>query len=140
MAERRLKFVLNTNALLVSISDRSSFYWLYRGMIDGEFEVAVSTEILNEYAEIISRRWHADVANDVLRTLLELPNVILITPFFRMNLITEDADDNKFVDCAFAAGADYLITNDRHFDVLNGYNFPRIQVMTLQAMAALVGK
>lgn len=87
--------VIDTNALLVSISDRSNFHWLYRGIIDGLFEVAVSTEILEEYAEIIGRKWHVDVANDVLRTLLELPNVTLITPFFRLNLIIDDPDDRN---------------------------------------------
>ena len=95
MAERRLRLVIDTNALLVSISDRSNFHWLYRGIIDGLFEVAVSTEILEEYAEIIGRKWHVDVANDVLRTLLELPNVTLITPFFRLNLIIDDPDDRN---------------------------------------------
>jgi len=102
--------------------------------------VAVTTEILNEYAEIIGQRWHPDVAGDVLRTLLELSNVLQVTPFFHPNLIIDDADDNKFVDCAFAADADYLISNGRHFTVLKTYDFPVITVLTIQALAILLEK
>jgi len=50
---------------------------------------------------------------------------------FRMGLITADPDDNKFVDCAFAAGADYLVSEDRHFDVLRNTAFPKINLVTL---------
>jgi len=140
MAGRKLKLVVDTNCLLVAISDRSSFHWLYRGIIDGDFDVAVTTEILDEYAEIIGQRWHPDVADDVLRALIELPTISTITPYFRLNLITEDADDNKFVDCAFAAGVDYIISNDRHFDVLQTVSFPTIAVLTIQAFATLLEK
>ena len=43
-------------------------------------------------------------------------------PHFRMGIITADPDDNKFVDCAFAAGADYLVSED------NGFRKLRISV------------
>jgi hypothetical protein len=62
----------------------------------------VTNEILTEYEEIIAQRWHPDVAKAVLRTLLELRNVHQTSLSFRMNLIRDDADDNKFADCAFA--------------------------------------
>ncbi len=54
-----------------------------------------------------------------------------------MNLIVNDPDDNKFVDCAFAAGCDYLVTNDRDFDVLKKLDFPVINVVTLEEFKAL---
>ncbi|MBP5502383.1 MAG: PIN domain-containing protein, partial [Bacteroidales bacterium] len=55
----------------------------------------------------------------------------LVDPHFRMQLITADPDDNKFVDCAFAAGADYLVSEDRHFDVLRTIPFPKLNLVTL---------
>lgn len=130
--------VVDTNVLLVSISDRSVFHWLYRGILSGHFDLAVTTEILDEYAEIIGKKWHPDVASDVCRTLLELPNVQRIEPSFRMNLIPEDPDDNKFVDCAFAANAHYLVSNDKHYDVLKQREFPQINVLTIQQLAQLL--
>ena len=49
-------------------------------------------------------------------------------------LITEDPDDNKFVDCAFAANADYLVSNDRHFDILSKIPFPHLNLVTLDKL------
>jgi predicted nucleic acid-binding protein len=42
-----------------------------------------------------------------------------------------DPDDNKFSDCAIAAGANYLVTEDKHFDVLKEIGFPQINVVSL---------
>jgi hypothetical protein len=35
------------------------------------------------------------------------------------------------VDCAFAAGADYLVSEDSHFKVLNQTPFPQLNLVTL---------
>ena len=48
-----------------------------------------------------------------------------------MKLITADPDDNKFVDCAFAANADYLVSEDSHFDILKKTSFPKLNLVTL---------
>ncbi|WP_366145465.1 PIN domain-containing protein [Methylovulum sp.] len=42
-----------------------------------------------------------------------------------------DKDDNKFVDCAVAGNADFLVSNDRHFNVLKTIEFPKLQVFTI---------
>ncbi|MBQ9672247.1 MAG: PIN domain-containing protein [Prevotella sp.] len=57
--------------------------------------------------------------------------VTLVDPFFRMNIISADPDDNKFVDCAFAAGADYLVSEDNHFNILRATPFPQLNLVTL---------
>lgn len=43
-----------------------------------------------------------------------------------------DPDDDKFVDCAIAGNADFIVTNDRHFRVLKGIKFPKVKVITLE--------
>lgn len=48
-----------------------------------------------------------------------------------MELITAAPDDNKFVDCAFAAGADYLVSEDNHFNILRTTPFPQLNHVTL---------
>ena len=63
--------------------------------------------------------------------LLELNNVHKTSVSFRLNLIHDDPDDNKFVDCAFANNVHYLVTNDRHFNVLKKIKFPKVQVITI---------
>lgn len=53
-----------------------------------------------------------------------------IEPYFKWNLIKQDKDDNKFVDCALAGGADFIVTNDKHFDELNEIDFPKIKIIS----------
>ena len=47
------------------------------------------------------------------------------------NLIADDPDDNKFVECALNAGADYIVTNDKHFNVLKNVDFPMVKVVDI---------
>lgn len=42
-----------------------------------------------------------------------------------------DLEDNKFVDVAIAGKADYLVTNDKHFNILKELDSPQINVITL---------
>ena len=44
------------------------------------------------------------------------------------NLIQSDSDDNKFVDCCVTANAQYIVSNDRHFDILKHIEFPHVNV------------
>lgn len=93
--------------------------------------MCVSNEILDEYQEILEQQVTPTVAENVVLLILNKTNVILVDPHFRMGLITADPDDNKFVDCAFAAGADFLVSEDRHFKILNKLSFPQLNVVTL---------
>ena len=56
-------------------------------------------------------------------------NVRKLTPYYRFRLIENDLDDNKFVDCAISANAQYIVTEDRHFDVLKRCSFPKVDVI-----------
>ena len=62
---------------------------------------------------------------------MERKNVKQITPFYKWNLIDTDPDDNKFVDCAIAANAKFIVTEDHHFDVLMEIDFPSVDVINI---------
>ena len=138
MSETRLRVVLDTNVLLVSISSRSRYHWIFQGLISGRFDLLISNEMLAEYDEIIGEKYSAETATNVVRALLLLPNVEQVHPSFRWNLITADPDDNKFVDCAVAGNAHALVTEDRHYHVLDGVEFPKIQRLGVEAFGALL--
>jgi putative PIN family toxin of toxin-antitoxin system len=131
------RVVLDTNVLLVSISSKSDTHWLLQGLLQEEFELIISNEILSEYEEIISRKFSVEVARDVIRTLLLLPNVGRSEIYYKWSLITADEDDNKFADCAVASNADFLVTNDKHFDHLKEITFPQIKVINISEFRKL---
>ena len=76
--------------------------------------------------------------DDVLNFIFYSINVLMVTPYFQWNLISADLDDNKFVDCALNAGADYIITNDHHFNVLKSLDFPPIKVIDVETFKNLL--
>ena len=135
---RDLTVVLDTNVLLVSISSRSKYHWLFQKLLEQAFEVVITNEILTEYEEIISKKYSVVAAKSTIRTLLLLPNVIKSDVYYNWNLIRNDVDDNKFVDCAISAEAECIVTNDRHFQVLNDIRFPRVKTVDADEFMRLI--
>ncbi len=128
---KKISVVLDTNILLVSVSSRSKYHWLYKYLLDSKYQIAITSDILLEYEEKIATHWNNEVAINVTRSITELPNTIFTPLYYQLNLITADEDDNKFVDCAFAANADYIVTQDSHFNILKTITFPRIPVIDI---------
>jgi putative PIN family toxin of toxin-antitoxin system len=124
-----LIIVLDTNIFLVSIATKSKYRPIFDALIAGKFILAVSNSILSEYTEILERKTNAVIANNVTELLLALKNVVKTDVYYRWNLIKQDADDNKFVDCAIASNAHFIVTNDRHFNELKNVSFPKIEVI-----------
>ena len=72
-----------------------------------------------------------NVAENVLKMFVRLPNLEFTTIYYHWELIKADYDDNKFADCAIASNADYLVTNDKDFNILKKIDFPKINVINL---------
>ena len=125
------KIVLDTNVLLVSISPRSPYRWIFDAFIDEKFTLFVTTDILLEYEEIISKHMGKKISDTILQIVENAVNVQLITHYFRWNLIKNDPDDNKFTDCAIASNSHFIVTNDKHFNVLKTIKFPKMNVINI---------
>jgi len=135
-----VKVVLDTNVLLVSISTRSRLHWIFEELVKERFSICVTTDILSEYAEIVEQHMGHIASESILGVIENLPNVELITTYYKFGLLA-DEDDNKFVDCAIASNADFIISHDRDFDVLQRIDFPKVTVLdTGQFMHQFVGK
>ena len=93
---------------------------------------------MTEYEEQIAIRYDAQTVNELMGILLVLQNVQRVTPYFRWQLIINDPDDDKFVDAAIAANVEYLVTNDRHFNVLKNVDFPKVTLCTAENFLKIV--
>jgi putative PIN family toxin of toxin-antitoxin system len=126
-----MKVVVDTNCLLRILPEKSEYHCLWDAFVYGKFELCYTTDILQEYEEILSRFYSSAFTKFVIETILSAPNAEQITVFYKWLLITADPDDNKFVDCAISANAACIITNDRHFNVLRDIDFPKINILTI---------
>lgn len=130
--------VLDTNCLLQIIARRSTYYFLWEKFLQGEYELCVTTEILAEYEEILGQKANPVIASMALEIIRQAPNTRLFDAHFRWNLITKDVDDNKFVDCAVVSNAEFIVSEDKHFDVLKEIPFPKVEVIRLDVFAVLM--
>ncbi|MBQ8701877.1 MAG: putative toxin-antitoxin system toxin component, PIN family [Prevotella sp.] len=123
--------VIDTNCLIMSISTKGSYHKIWQSFLAGDFVLCISNDILEEYAEVLSRNLGANLARYVIFTIMERKNVRQINPSYKWNLISSDPDDNKFVDCAIAANAKFIVTEDHHFNVLKTLSFPSVDVINI---------
>lgn len=126
-----MRVVLDTNVFLVSVLPKHKYWWIFQALLDGEYDLLVSNEILTEYLEKCVDKYGLDVSEETLDFLLNFPNVSLVTPSYHWQLIHSDPDDNKFVDCAVAGNVDFIVTNDKHFNVLKDIQFPHVEVLNI---------
>jgi uncharacterized protein len=125
-----MRIVLDTNVLFAAISSRTEYFAIWEALQIGKYELCVSTDILNEYEEKLQEFFRPGVAENTLTFMMRSPDVFQISNHFFWNHITNDPDDNKFVDCAITANADFIVTNDKHFRVLKKIQFPTVPVIS----------
>ena len=132
------RIVLDTNCLLMCIPKNSPYRIVWDAFLNGEFILCLSNEIVEEYLDILSNKTTASIAGNVISTILNQHNVELINPHYRFGLIQADVDDNKFVDCAIVANAEYLVSNDAHFKILERIPFPKVIILRLKSFCRML--
>ena len=133
-----LKVVLDTNIILSSVSRKSPYHVIFKKLLAGSYELYLTTDILLEYEEKLSANFSADLAELITSALMLKQNVKKVTTYFDLALIVADYDDNKFVNCAFTANVNYLVSNDKHFNVLKSVPFPQINVLKIDDFIAIL--
>ena len=128
----KLRIVLDTDVILSSLSFRSKYRHIIDELMNGTYDIFVTTEILLEYEEKINQFFAPSTAQLFLDALGLMPNVHKTAVFYKFLLITKDADDDKFADCAVAAGVHYLVTDDKHFNTLVKLGFPKINLINIK--------
>lgn len=124
--------VLDTNSLIMAISSKSHYHKVWQSFLNGDYILCISNEIIEEYLEVIARNINAKVAEAVIYAILTRKNAHRLAPHYRFRLIPNDEDDNKFVDCAITANARYIVTEDKHFDILRTIPFPSVPIIGIE--------
>ena len=130
---------LDTNAIVQMFGARSPLAPLKEAFVAGRLTAAVSTGIWLEYEEIIVR-YAGSAAWARVAQIFDLAhqlhgNVRHVEPSFFFHLITDDPDDDKFADCAIAAEADFVVTDDAHFNAMRGSGYKPQPIVPAEFMA-----
>ena len=132
------RVVLDTSAIVAYFSKDSPTSTIWRSLLEGKYLLCVSNDILWEYQEIIAQKTTPQITENVVNYLLNSPFVEMVTPHYHFELITADRDDNKFVDCAIAANATFIVSDDKHYLPLRQIEYPRLYVIRMMEFVSIL--
>lgn len=106
--------VLDTNVYVSSIFWKGSPHRTVLLALRGAFEALTSPEILTELRVVLKRDF--DQPDDLIRRQIDLilAYASLVIPTTDIDVLQEDPDDNKVLECAVDGDADYVVTGDGH--------------------------
>lgn len=112
-----MKIVLDTNVLVAGLlSPFGPCGGIVRMVSSGHLTLCIDARILSEYREVLGRpkfKFDRDKVATILDYIKHHGWVVASAP---LSLALRDPDDEPFLEIAFSAGADYLVTgNAAHF-------------------------
>lgn len=123
--------------MLNAMSRHSPLVPLFRAITNGQLHLALSVSILLEYEEVAARQGGQSYAAKLmlwLSLVAQRQGTVLIEPQFQFRIVSTDPDDNKFIDCAIAAHADFVITDDAHYAPLANAGYKPQPISPLKFM------
>lgn len=117
-----MKIVLDTNVVMSGFFFGGAPGTILNAWRAGRIELAASPEIIEEYvatAEILSTRYDSLALEPVLALLVRNVEIRLCEPLTES--VCSDPDDDKFLACALASGAAYVVSGDRALRRSSGY-------------------
>ncbi|MDB4920968.1 putative toxin-antitoxin system toxin component, PIN family [Mucilaginibacter sp.] len=133
-----MKVVLDSNVLLVALGRKSRYKANWEAFADGKYQMIISDEIVYEYNEILNQHSALGVAEAVIEVFIESPDIIFQQIYYKWDAIKKDPDENKFFDIAVAANADYLVTNDAHFNAAKKLAFPSVKIISVEQFLSVI--
>ena len=106
----------------------------YLQAIDGDFELCTSVAILTELARKLDEKfgWEKERIVQLITSISNFATVLKTTPWLK---VLSDEPDNRILECASKAEADFLITGDKHLLKLKHYeNFKIVKLSAFLMM------
>lgn len=114
--------VADTNVILRGVrSHTGASGFVLKGMIRGDIAFAASPAVIFEYEDVLKREGVLGVppiaSHQQIDMILDAlcAQAIEVLPYFRFRPFLIDPRDDLFIECALAANAKLIVTDDRHF-------------------------
>lgn len=109
-----MRIVVDTNGIVSALVFGGLPRRVFEVVEDGFCELFYSTEIEREVHRVLRDKfgWDDEVLDRYLPILWALGE--RVTPRRRVSVVRDDPDDNRIIECALAAGANWIVSGDRH--------------------------
>ena len=108
-----MRAVVDTNVFVAGVFFGGAPRDVLAAWRDGRIEIVVSREIIEEYARIGDRLSAPFPAVDFESALNRVATGTVVSAPPLPEPVCTDPDDDKFLACALAAGAGYVVSSDR---------------------------
>lgn len=127
-----MKVTLDTNVLASATFWTGDSHRIVVLIDQKKIELVLSEEIIDEYFDVANRDEIIEkVVNKGLITSEIIDRVIshaiIVEPEEKLDVIKDDPDDNKVLECAISGKVDYIVTKDKH--LLNLKDFRGIKII-----------
>ena len=124
-----MKLVLYTNILISALGWNGNERNLILSAFEHKIELILSLDILTEFVLVLQRpKFEFIEKKEIMKFLEFLFSVCnIVTPKEKIELIKDDPEDNKILECAVAGEVDFIITGDKH--LLNLKKFKGIKIV-----------
>ena len=124
-----MKVTVDTNFLISATQwDYSVAHKLLKKLILSDAKIFTTQDIFDETAEVLERdfEYNKNEAKNIVEKILLFAK--LIEPRQKVDVIKDDPDDNRVIECAIESSSDYILTYDRH--LLKLKEFREIKIIT----------
>jgi putative PIN family toxin of toxin-antitoxin system len=136
-----MKVVLDANVYISTlISQRGNPHYIFVSWLQGEIEVLITQSILDEvgralrYPRIAKRHNLGEEGISQFIDMLSQQGTH-VEPVETLNVVVDESD-NRYLECAVAGKADYLVTGDEH--LLGVQSFRGIHILNPSEFATLL--
>ena len=123
-----MKIVVDTNVLILGIFFGGFPRRILTSIINKQLTACATTEIINEYEEIVEEmigRKQGHLNRTILAPLIQIMEIIEPVSHIK---VCRDPDDDKFLECAKDSHALYVVSGDKDLLVIEKYE--NIQIIT----------
>ncbi|MFH1212430.1 MAG: putative toxin-antitoxin system toxin component, PIN family [Candidatus Woesearchaeota archaeon] len=110
-----MKITVDTNFLISATQwDYSVAHKLLQNMIRNNFEIFTTKQILGEFADVLKRdfRYKQEEVENIISKVMQFAAIMI--PKIRVQIVEDDPDDDKVIECALESKSEYIITYDKH--------------------------
>src|SRR3972149_8514411 len=135
-----LKVVYDTNLIVSAALKKESLPALLLSLaLEDKVRLFISPALIKEYEEVLKRPRFKLGHNEIMELIEEInQKATIVKPTKKLDIITEDEADNRILECALKAKADFIITgNKKHFRF---ERFKGIRIITPKEFMDEIGK
>jgi putative PIN family toxin of toxin-antitoxin system len=116
-----LKVVLDTNVYFSAFSNRGVPYQLWQRALHGDYRLFISPPLMRELADVLRNdlTWSEVEIVAQLKLLSRVASIVI--PTETLNVVVNDPDDDRILECAVAGNADLIVSGDQHLTKLKSY-------------------